>query len=234
MLPTSDKPTFTITMPSDQTPVRFRMMTRREEKILLIAKEGEFSDQLDAIRQVLTNCAVQSDKRIDDLPTFDAEYAFLQLRGCSIGTIEKISYIDHDDEKEYEVTVDLSKVEVKNVGKPGVIEVPGGMKIELRYPSVRTWGDPAIMKAENTEDMTDALVKHCIHKIWMGSTVYDFGTVGDEEARKFLENLDLKTWDKIREFLTNMPHLSYQVGWTNSKGAERKVELRDLRDFFSF
>ena len=57
-LPITEKPTFTLVIPSTTQGARFRMMTRREEKLLLLAKTSDDEgDWLEAIRQVVQNCS---------------------------------------------------------------------------------------------------------------------------------------------------------------------------------
>lgn len=233
MLPKIEKPTFLVTLPSTKRPVRFRMMTRREEKVLLIAKESEPSDRLEAVRQVLINCAADN-LDVDSLPIFDAEYAFIMIRACSMGSLEKVSYIDNDDHKEYDCEVDLTKVEVVFPENSAKTIETGDIKIQLCYPTVAAWSDAAVVKAATLEDTLDALAVHCIDKIWVKSAVYAKENISPEQIKEFLDDLDLKSWDQIRSHLINLPHLSYWVSWVNSNNIERKVELRELQDFFSF
>ena len=58
-LPKIDAPIFEINLISVKDPVKFRPFTVKEEKILLIAEEGnESNDILTAIKQVLNNCLI--------------------------------------------------------------------------------------------------------------------------------------------------------------------------------
>ena len=51
---------------------------------------------------------------VEELPTFDVEYIFLQVRAKSVGEIAKFKIICPDDKETYgDVEVDLSKVEVQ-------------------------------------------------------------------------------------------------------------------------
>lgn len=235
-LPRIDKPIFPVVVPSTGKSTHFRMMTRREEKILLMAKtSGDEADWLEAIRQVVVNCAIDQALDVDSMTSFDLEYAFVKIRAASIGSKEPIVYRDHGDDKDYKVTIDFDKVEVVfPVVSKSTIELTADTRLQLRYPRASAFADSTITKAESPEDALDALVFHCLDKVWVGNQVYDAQTTSRAELQQFVEALDVKSWDSIREFVRDMPHLSYWVEWTNSLGEERRIELRTLSDFFSF
>lgn len=235
-LPKIDKPVTNLKIPSTGQQAPFRMMTRREEKILLVAKETkDVADWLMSIMQVVRNCCVASDLIIENLASFDVEYLFIRLRAMSINPTQKLTYHDHNDDKDYVVDVDLEKIDVvfPKDTKP-TIELNGGTVLQMRWPPVSTWVNKKIIDTENAEDALDELVASCVEKIWSGNNVHDAKTTSHQELIEFLDTLDVSAWDKIREYVSNTPHLSYFVGWTNSKGEERKFELRTLADFFPF
>ena len=53
MLPKITQPEFEITLPVIQRKVKFRPFLVREEKVLLIGKEGNANDQLNTMIQIL-------------------------------------------------------------------------------------------------------------------------------------------------------------------------------------
>jgi len=235
-LPRLDKPIIPVVMPSNKKSVSFRPMTRREEKLLLQAKESK--DPLawvDAVRQVVTNCAVDTID-VDAMASFDMEYAFVKIRAASIGSRETLSYRDAADGKLYDVEVNLDEVTV--VFPPsvtdGVITVADGAKMKMKWPSALAWGDPEVVRAQDPEDALDALIAYCIERIWVGEETYDVASSPREEVLNFIESLDVTAWHGIREWATQVPHLSYWVEWENSLGDKRRVELRTLTDFFTF
>lgn len=235
MLPKLDRPVVSITMPSTKKPVNFRPMTRREEKLLLQAKES--TDPLawvDAVRQLVTNCAVDP-VDVDTLASFDLEYAFVRLRSASIGSRETISYRDADDEKLYDVEIDLEKVQVVfPEGADPMVDAGEGAKIQLRWPSAAAWADPAVTRAPDPESALDALISHCVERVYVGDQSYDATTAPREEVIEFLDSLSVDAWKGIRNWAGYVPHLSYWVEWKNSKGEQRRLELRTLTDFFTF
>ena len=113
-LPKVNIPIIELTIPSIKKLVKFRPFLVREEKILLIAQQsGSDTDILNALKQIINNCVQEPNFDVDDLTTFDLEYMFLKIRAKSVENIVKLKYFDHEDEKTYEVDVDLDKIEVE-------------------------------------------------------------------------------------------------------------------------
>ena len=52
-----------------------------------------------AIKDILKNCILTKDVKVDELPTFDIEYLFLNIRARSIGESIDLVITCPDDEK---------------------------------------------------------------------------------------------------------------------------------------
>ena len=106
------QPEFEITLPVIKKKVKFRPFLVKEEKLLLVGKEGGAGDQLNSIKQVLTN-VVLSPKNFDpsDLTVTDIEYLFMHLRGKSVNNIVKLKYKDKEDEQLYDFELDINEIE---------------------------------------------------------------------------------------------------------------------------
>ena len=113
-LPKIETPTYTMVLPSREGEIKFRPFTVKEEKILMIAAEtGEQKDMLRAMSDVIKSCTYDV-VICDDLPVFDIEYIFLQLRAKSVGEIAKFRVLCPDDMETYtEIEIDLTKVDVQ-------------------------------------------------------------------------------------------------------------------------
>ncbi len=113
-LPKIETPTYTMVLPSREGEIKFRPFTVKEEKILMIAAEtGEQKDMLRAMSDVIKSCTYDV-VICDNLPVFDIEYIFLQLRAKSVGEIAKFRVLCPDDMKTYtEIEIDLTKVDVQ-------------------------------------------------------------------------------------------------------------------------
>ena len=92
MLPRIDTPTYELEIPSTKQKVRFRPFLIKEEKILLMAQQGDDTDEkIESIKQVIRNCIIQ-DIDVERLATFDIEYIFVNLRSKSISNIVELNY----------------------------------------------------------------------------------------------------------------------------------------------
>ena len=85
-LPTIVTPSYELTLPSNGKKIKYRPFLVKEEKILILAIESNsMKDISRAIKDVLKNCILTKGVKIDELPTFDIEYLFLNIRSRSIG-----------------------------------------------------------------------------------------------------------------------------------------------------
>lgn len=233
MLPKIKSPVFKLTVPSSKKEVTMRHLTARDEKILLIAKEeGTASSILDAVKQVVYNCVENYDFQTD-FTLFDVEYLFIQLRAASISNIAKVAYKDRDDEKVREFDVDLTTVEVKFPEKEVKnIKVSDTVGIVMKYPLASLYSDKEFMNATG-EKVVDLLIRNSIETIYDGEKQYNLNDVSDEEFSEFINSLDLKVYNQIKEFFNDLPKLYYEIKYTNEKGDDRLIVLSSLNDFFT-
>lgn len=233
MIPKITHPLFDVTIPSTKKKTKVRPMLGREEKILLIAKQGRDKNEiLSAVKNVVTNCIHDANLNLDTLTTFDIEYLFVKLRAVSINNVTKVTFLDNEDEKEYEFEIDLNNVEIKypeNVEK--IIKISDTIGIELVYPAASLFEDTSFTSGDEIESF-DKLICKCISKIFEGEKVYQSQFIEQGELIEFLDNLDIPNLNKIRAFVTNLPCLDHQIKYTNSVGTERQIVLKTLEDFF--
>ena len=97
-LPKIATPTYELVLPSTGKPVKYRPFLVKEEKVLVIALESEDNKQItNAIKAVLKNCVLTKGIKVENLPTFDIEYLFLNIRGKSVGEELEVNIICPDD-----------------------------------------------------------------------------------------------------------------------------------------
>jgi len=231
-LPKISTPVFTI---KDSTGKQrsFRPMLVREEKLLLMAKESsDQADVLAAIKQVVNNCVIDAGFEVDKLPLFELEHAFLKLRGFSVGNKINVSYKDNEDEKVYNFTVDLDKVETRIPKIEKKIPITPTAGIILRYPSAALYGDAAYSKLERDEAFFK-LVASCVEFVYDGERVYERKDFTEEELLDFIDRLEISVFERVKEFMLNLPSLYYKIEYKNANGNDRTIELVTLSDFFT-
>ena len=85
-LPKISTPTYELELPSTGKKIKYRPFLVKEEKVLILALESQDPTQItNAIKQVLKDCVQTRGVKIEDLPSFDIEYLFLNVRGKSVG-----------------------------------------------------------------------------------------------------------------------------------------------------
>ena len=97
-LPTIDLPTFELTIPSTGKVIKARPFVVKEEKLLLMAAASQnIADVINTTKQVIGNCIIEGDVKIDELPYFDIDYLLIALRGKSIDFNYRDDYISEVD-----------------------------------------------------------------------------------------------------------------------------------------
>lgn len=230
-LPKLDYPVNAIKIPSINKSMKFRPFLVKEEKLLLMAKEsGNNTDILGAIKQVVNNCATDPNFDIDNLTIFDLEYIFLKIRSMSVDNKVSVSYKDFEDDKIYDFEIDLNDIEIEVPKIDKNIKVTKDSGLVLKYPQASLYDDKELLASE--KDYVFELIVRCIDKIYEGDTVYEAKDYKLSEIREFLEAMDIKTFEKIKEFLVKLPKLKYVIKYKNSLDHDREIELNSLNDFF--
>lgn len=232
-LPKISHPIFELTLPSTKQVIKYRPFLVKEEKILLTAQvSGEPQDVVTAIRQVINNCILTEGVDVEKITTFDLEYLFIKIRAKSVNNIIKLAYRDLDDDKRYEVEVDLDEIEIQEDPNHSTkIEINSTSGIVMKYPSAELATSLKLLDGEM--DMFFEVLKGCIESIYDSENVYYTKDVPNEELDEFLQSLDVNTFKKIQEFFNTMPKLYYEVRYVNSLGKEKLIPLTTLNDFFT-
>ena len=235
-LPKLNTPTYELEMPSTDEKIQFRPFLVKEEKILMIAMEsGKNADIVNAVKEIVSACTF--DKiNIINIPMFDVEYIFLNIRSKSVGEISKLKILCPDDKKPYaNVEVNLDEVRVQ-VGDDHTnkIDLGDGKGIIMTYPSVDSFLDTGItnITASNMLDM----IGTCILQIFedKGEKVYEAKDQTKKELSDFIEQLNTKQFQDIQKFFDTMPRLKHKVKVKNPKTKkESEITLQGLNDFFA-
>jgi hypothetical protein len=230
-LPKIQTPVFDIVIPSLNKPIEFRPFLVKEEKILLMARQSEDErDMVKAIIQIINNCAI-GDINIKDLTMVDIEYLFLKLRAKSVNNIVEVVYIDGEDEKEYKFEIDLDKVEVVQEKRlDNNIKFDNGYGVIMKYPSASIVDN--MKQFDNEMDILDFFIRNSIVEIYDEDNVYPIAEQTEQEVKEFIDDLDIQSFEKIREYLDSAPTLNYVIKYTNSLGTDKEIILDTLRDFF--
>jgi len=234
-LPKLNTPTYELEIPSTDEKIKYRPFLVKEEKILMIAMESKDNAQIiNAVQEIVSSCTFDK-LDIGELPMFDVEYLFLNIRAKSVGEVSKLKILCPDDAKTYaEVEIDLTKVEVQvDDGHTNKIELSDDMGMIMTYPSMKTFQERGIQNIDS-KNMLD-IIGSCVLQIYeeKGEKVYPGKDSSKEELTEFIENLNSKQFEKIKSFFDTMPKLKHEITLKNPKTKkESKLTLTGLNDFF--
>ena len=113
-LPKIEVPTYELTLPSEDKQVKYRPFLVKEEKILMMALEEANDTQMkNAVIDLVNSCTFGT-VSAKDMPLFDLEYLFLNIRAKSIGEVAEFRvFCPKDKVTLIPVEIDLTKVEVQ-------------------------------------------------------------------------------------------------------------------------
>ena len=234
-LPKLDIPIYELVVPSTDEKIKYRPFLIKEEKILLIAMEsGANEDIIQAVKQIVSECTFNTLK-LGDMPMFDVEYIFLQIRSKSVGEVSKLKVLCKDDGKTYaNVEVDLTEIEVQvNDDHTNKIELTDEMGVIMKYPTIDSFSTAGISDI-TAENMLDVIVA-CIDKIYdkKGEEVFDSKDSTEKELMDFVEQMNTTQFQDVQAFFDSMPKLRHEITVKNPKTKkENIVTLSGLNDFF--
>tara|TARA_R100000657_G_C4625136_1_gene74409 strand:+ start:38 stop:757 length:720 start_codon:yes stop_codon:yes gene_type:complete len=237
-LPTIATPTYELELPSTGKKVKYRPFLVKEEKLLVLALETENTKDIStAIKTVLKNCIQTRGVKVDNLPTFDIEYLFLNIRGKSVGEEVEVNLIAPDDEvTEVPVTINIDEIKVqKSEEHNKKVKLDDTLIMEMKYPSLDQFIKSNFDFTEEVNmDQSFDLIASCIDKIYNEEEVWSTADCTKKEVKDFLEQMNSMQFKEIEKFFETMPKLSHNVTFTNPKTkVESTVLLEGLSSFFA-
>jgi hypothetical protein len=129
-------PHFDITIPSTKETLQFRPFLVKEEKLLLIAMEGDDEGaMLDAIVQAITACAL-SPIKVEELANFDLEYIFLRLRAESVSPTVELNYRCHNQVELNADEIEKRRIRVTENDGPVFASCDNVVKVTIKIEDV--------------------------------------------------------------------------------------------------
>ncbi len=238
-LPKINTPTYEMTLPSTGKKIKYRPFLVREEKILIMAMESEnMTDITNSIIQILSDCILTENVKIESLATFDIEYLFLNVRARSVGETVDVSITCPDDgETQVEMSIDIDSIKIqKTRGHKNIIKLDDELSMKLRYPSLDQFVENNFETGEVVSEVGQslAMISSCIEMIYNQEESWEASEYSRKELDEFLEQMNTKQFKQIEKFFTTMPKLSHIIVVKNPEtGVESEVVLEGLASFFS-
>jgi len=244
MLPKINFPTYSVNLLSDGKQIEFRPFLVKEQKLLLIATEAEdVKTVTSTMRQIIKNCIITSDIDIDKLPIFDLEYIFLNLRARSVGEVVNLQYkCNNKTKNEKGEEVDCSGVEKFDINLLSVqpkkfdshnkkIMLTEKLGLVLKYPTIEMIEN--VEQSENTSETIINMIIDCIDYIFDENQMYYAKDTSKQELVEFIESLQQKDLDKIKEFFDTSPKITHSLDFKCGKcGYEENITVEGVQNFF--
>ena len=235
-LPKLNVPVYETILPSTEKVIKYRPFLVKEEKLLLTAQESGEEAVLPAVKQIIKNC-VQGEIDVDNMPIFDIEYVFLRLRAKSVGEeitlgLKPWGCPQNDGELckfTTEVSVNLEEIKcVKDKTHTSKIMLDDKIGIMMKYPDISQLNTKG---SEN--EMGFEVIKKCINMIFTEEETHERDSFSDKELDDFIDSLNTKQMEKIKNFFDTMPVLKHTVKYTcKTCDEEKETTLQGLQSFF--
>jgi hypothetical protein len=239
-LPKISAPTFELELPSTGKTIKYRPFLVKEEKILILALESQDTKQItNAIKQVLKECILTRGIKVDELPTFDIEYIFLNVRGKSIGeSIDLIVTCPDDNETQVPITIYIDTIKVqKNPDHNKDIQLDSDLVLRMKYPSldqfIKNNFDFGVEQNSSNIDKSFDIITSCIDMIFNKEETWAASDCTKKELVDFIESMNSVQFKMIEKFFETMPKLTHTIKVKNpSTGDDNDVVLEGLTSFF--
>tara|TARA_B100000674_G_scaffold15855_1_gene11471 strand:- start:345 stop:1070 length:726 start_codon:yes stop_codon:yes gene_type:complete len=238
-LPTIETPTYELKLPSTGKKVKYRPFLVKEEKILIICLESKDQDEItNAVKDVLKKCILTRGIKVDDLPTFDIEYLFLNIRAKSIGEDIKMTVTCPDDgTTQVPVTVYVDEIEViKPKDHKTDIVLDDKITLRMKYPSLSQFVENNFEVNDDPKTIvskTFKVVADCMDTVFTQEDAWEAKDYTPDERLKFIEQLNSKQYKEVEKFFATMPKLSHTIEVINPNTKQKNsVVLEGLADFF--
>ena len=238
-LPTIETPTYELKLYSSNKKVKYRPFLVKEEKVLIIALESKDQSQIThAVKEVLKKCILTKGIDVDNLPTFDIEQLFLNIRAKSIGEDIKLQVTCPDDGKtKVPVTIYVDEIKViKPKGHVKDIILDDNMTLRMKYPSLNQFIENNFETEDEPQtvvDKTFKLIADCIETVFTEEEAWEGKDYTPDERLEFIEQLNSKQYKQVEKFFATMPKLSHTIDVTNPNTKKKSsIVLEGLADFF--
>ena len=232
-LPKIATPTYELEIPSSKEKLTYRPFLVKEEKLLLLAMETEKDEDIvHSIKTIINNCTFEK-VNVDDLPLFDLEYIFLNVRAKSVGEVINLKLLCEDDKETYaDVSINLEDIKVDfNDTHTNLIQLNDNVSMIMSYPQYNMMTTP---EGGSDTAYVFKIIKQSVSQIVEGETIHEKADFTEKELDEFIESLTSKQFADIQNFFETMPRLRHEVKFKNPKTKKQnKVTLEGMQSFFA-
>lgn len=234
-LPMYKYPTYTLELPVTKKKIKYRPFLVKDEKNLLLAQQSEEEiNMLDTLKGVIANCVLEKNFDVDELPIFDIEYIFTQLRAKSVGeNVELIFTCQNEECKEKtKISFKINPQLVVPEGHTNKLDLFDDVGVVMKYANT------SMLKQIQSKDLSDPdtvvkLIAESIDYIYDAESVYQSKDEKIEDLMKFVESLPRNATEKIQKFFLTTPKLQQKVSYDCPKCSHKNTyDVEGIESFF--
>lgn len=232
-LPIQSTPTYRTVLPVSGQDIEYRPFLVKEQNILVQAKEGADAKQtMQSVKKLLQ--AVTSDKIvIEELPTTDLEWLFIQVRKVSVGDTSKLMFpcVNRECPHTKEVTLSLDDIQPEG-------EIPQDFTVMITDTVGLTLSIPNVAGVEKVADLkeeaqTVELIKESIVNIFDEENVYEGADLTKLERDEFVDSLTFPQLELLGKWFDQLPKLTTTLEWDCEEcGTKNEQKLEGIQNFF--
>ncbi len=232
-IPLIKVPRYQMTLPSTGETVNYRPFLVKEEKLLIMAKDsGDKQMIIRTVGDIVRDCT-DGKVDVDTSPMFDVQYAFLAIRGKSVG--EDLEYFLVCGKCALK-TQTFTKVEdfklVKTEGHSPIVVVDEETRLTMKYPTF-THFNKLFGESEEGDKNVDDIVAECVESLVTKEEVIKItkDNLGDMEA--FIDGMLPSQYDRLEKFFDTMPMFQCTKEYQCARcGADNVVHIGGINNFF--
>jgi len=227
-------PNYEMVIPSSGKKVRFRPFLVKEQKAMMIAAESNDNKVMfRSILDVLLAC-IEDKVYKNQLTSFDVEYMFLQMRSKSVGESSDVRVKCSECSEFNDVNINLEQIKVDVEKTVEKVHLTDEIIVELNYPSFNDMIDSGIGDGELTSEQMFSVLRSCIKSVETPDERIDMKDVDPKEVEEFIESMSPDQFEKINQFVSDIPRLSHPVEFTCKHCShENKITLEGMQAFLS-
>lgn len=232
-LPIQSTPTYRTVLPVSGQDIEYRPFLVKEQNILVQAKEGADTKQtMQSVKKLLQ--AVTNDKIvIEELPTTDLEWLFIQVRKVSVGETTKLMFpcVNRECSNTKDVTLNLDSIQPEgDLPQDYTVMITDTVGLTLRIPDVAGVEKVADLKEEA---QTVELIKESIVNIFDEENVYEGADLTKLERDEFVDSLTFPQLELLGKWFDQLPKLTTTLEWDCEEcGTKNEQKLEGIQNFF--
>lgn len=227
-------PKYEVELPLSKKTVEYRAYLVKEEKQLMMAMESQDpAIIMRSVQEIIDACTFGQVKS-KTLPTAELELLFLKLRTKSVGETSTVGYKCNSCEAPNELVINLDEITIDMGDKQldTKVMLTDTVGVRLKYPTAEEVTRVVSSKGSDIKNTFD-IITSCIELIFDAENVYEAKNLERKDIDTFVESLNSKQFEKIKEFFEATPKVKKHVEFDCVKcGTHNELVLEGMQSFF--